>query len=266
MTLPYPSLPTNAQRGSRPRCVLLTEGSDAVVAERLARLVEPFGEVDADCHVWMPGGFGQPTEAKLGTAVRLLLSEHREKLTAWWLEVRKGANTPNWDIASTATIYGREGLVLVEAKAHSREFTTKGQGAENEQNRQRIRGAVNEADRALNELGGGWMLVSDSNFQLANRFAWSWKLASLGIPVVLVYLGFLNANEMRDPGEPFATPNEWKKAVRAHAKGIVPENAWEHPLDVGGTPLVPLIRSLELPLTNTAPATSNVLSAEESTG
>ncbi|CAN5374546.1 hypothetical protein BH23GEM4_BH23GEM4_18390 [soil metagenome] len=252
MTLPYPTLARNAQRGSRPRCVLFTEGSDAVVAERLARLVEPFGEIDADCHVWMPGGFGQPTEAKLGTAVRLLLSEHREKLTAWWLEVRKGANTPNWDIASTATIDGREGLVLVEAKAHSREFTTKGQGAGNEQNRQRIRTAVGEADRALKELGGEWGLSCDSNFQLANRFAWSWKLASLGIPVVLVYLGFLNADEMRDRGEPFRTGDEWERAVRDNATGMVPEKAWEHPLDVGGTPLIPLIRSLELPLATTS--------------
>ncbi len=252
MTLPYPSLPAKAQRGSRPRCALFTEGSDAAVAERLARLVEPFGEVNADCHVWMPGGFGQLTEAKLGTAVRLLVAAQREKLTAWWLEVRKGANTPNWDIASTATISGRAGLVLVEAKAHSREFTTRGQGAGNEQNRQRIRAAVNEADRALNELGGGWALASDSHYQLANRFAWSWKLASLGIPVVLVYLGFLNADEMRDQGEPFGTPIEWKKAVRAHAEGIIPIDAWERSLDVGGTPLIPLIRSLELPLATTS--------------
>ena len=28
---------------------------------------------------------------------------------------------------------------------------------------------------------------------MSNRFAWAWKLADLGVPVVLVYLGFFRA-------------------------------------------------------------------------
>jgi hypothetical protein len=90
---------------------------------------------------------------------------------------------------------------------------------------------------------------SATRCQLANRFAWSWRLASLGIPVVLVvYLGFLNAEEMRDRGEPFANAGAWDRAVRAHANGIVPSNAWGLRLEVEGTPVIPLIRSLDLPL------------------
>jgi hypothetical protein len=33
----------------------------------------------------------------------------------------------------------------------------------------------------------------DNRYQMSNRFAWSWKLASVGVPVVLVYLGFVGA-------------------------------------------------------------------------
>lgn len=35
---------------------------------------------------------------------------------------------------------------------------------------------------------------------MSNRFAWAWKLATMEVPVVLVYLGFLNATEMGDQG------------------------------------------------------------------
>ena len=38
---------------------------------------------------------------------------------------------------------------------------------------------------------------------MSNRFAWAWKLASSSVPVVLIYLGFLRADEMRDKGKPF---------------------------------------------------------------
>lgn len=121
-------------------------------------------------------------------------------------------------------------------------------GAGNERNRERIRAAVLDVHWALNAFGSGWALSCDSCYQLANRFAWSWKLASLGIPVVLVYLGFLNAEEMRDRGEPFANAGAWGQALRAHAKGIVPGDAWEQHLDVESTLVISLIRSLDLPL------------------
>jgi len=80
-----------------------------------------------------------------------------------------------------------------------------------------------------------------------------WKLASLGVPVVLVYLGFLNAVEMNDRGRAIESSDAWESAVRAHARGIVPEDAWGHQLDVDGTAMVLLIRSMELPLTGGTP-------------
>lgn len=249
MSLRFPALRANEQRGSRPRCVLLTDGTDAAVAARITKLVQPFAIIDPARHTWMPRGLYSPMEAKLGEADDFLSPDQREQVTTWWLAVRGRANTPNWDLATTATIDGREGLVLIEAKAHSGELKTDGQGAGNQANRERIGKAVAEANQALSALGGNWALSCDSHYQLANRFAWSWKLASLGIPVVLIYLGFLNADEMSDQGDPFATSEAWTRAVRDHARGIVPEHSWEQRIDIGGIPINPVIRSLELPLT-----------------
>ncbi|HUF69218.1 MAG TPA: hypothetical protein VMM79_11310 [Longimicrobiales bacterium] len=189
-----------------------------------------------------------PEEARLVDTEGLLSPKHRDIVTSWWLAVRARANTPNWDIATTASVEEREGLVLVEAKAHTGELKRSGHGIRNEHNLRRIRGAVEEANAALREGNSGWCLSCDSHYQLANRFAWSWKLASLRVPVLLVYLGFLNAVEMVDQGEPFADPAAWERAVRSHAAGVIPEEVWERQLHVDGTPLRAVIRSVELPL------------------
>lgn len=80
--------------------------------------------------------------------------------------------------------------------------------------------------------------------QLCNRFAWAWKLASLGVPVVLIYLGFLDAVEMEPRA--LASGNEWRQAVLEHSKGVVPEDAWEQIHEVGDTRLVALIRAARI--------------------
>ena len=64
-------------------------------------------------------------------------------------------------------------------------------------------------------------------------------------PVVLVYLGFLNAMEMADLGTPFRDALHWNDCLLGHAQGIVPEQAWETRLLLGEAPLVPLMRSVD---------------------
>ncbi len=113
-------------------------------------------------------------------------------------------------------------------------------GTTNKDNHDRIVGAIRQAN---DELGAGWALSRDSHYQLSNRFAWAWKVASLGVPVVLLYLGFLNADEMRDPVRSAA---DWDRCVRTAARDRVPEVVWEHGTEVGGTPLVPLIRAVDI--------------------
>jgi hypothetical protein len=252
------ALPRNRRRGSFPRCLLLMDGDRSAVAGRLPSLVGLDGVHVGEDDFWMPQGLsfqaaggwdGSPiAEAQLGKAPQFLTAEQRENVTSWWLVHRRRANTPNWDIASTATIEGRPGLILVEAKAHSGELKVHGKRPGNGDNDQRIGAAIQQANAALNTILAGWALSKDSHYQLANRFAWAWKIASLGVPVVLVYLGFLRAEEMDDQGEPFADANAWESCVKEHCQGIVPGAAWNTHLLIQGIPLRALLRSIEVDL------------------
>jgi hypothetical protein len=260
---PLATLPQRERRGSRARCILFTDGPDATVACRLSALAGPSVTIDPDRHFWMPRGIAEPKEAKLGEALSFLSDEHRKTVTGWWLAVRKHANTPNWDIVSTATIDGNEGLVLVEAKAHTAEIKADGKSARRRlaeassvgggpdnfaRNHEHIAGACREASDALDRVLPGWALSIESHYQLCNRFAWSWKIASLGVPVVLIYLGFLHAEEMRDQGLPLDSAEIWERLVRDHSQGIVPRSVWDHVISIQGTPVRAVIRSMEFDL------------------
>lgn len=241
----------NQRTGSKPRCHLLTYGHPKLVAERLTKLIAPRGLVTAIDH-WMPQGFEEVGEAQLHNAPRLLsVDVHGQALKSWWLAVANPVSvTPSWDIASTCIIDGRRGLLLVEAKAHYDELKPDDRcGASSKENFKRIGKAIREANQALNMVQTGWDLSHKNHYQLCNRFAWSWKLANRGVPIVLVYLGFLRANEMRDP-----LPDEqsWDTALCDYARDIVPESVWGSTLLINGVPIYPLVRSLEIPLNSIA--------------
>ena len=103
-----------------------------------------------------------------------------------------------------------------------------------------------EADSEMNNVLPGFSLTVESHYQLCNRFAWSWKIASLGVPVVLVYLGFMNADDMAERGQTtFKSAAEWDQAVRDYGSGIVPDEAWTKMLDINGTPLIPMIGAMD---------------------
>lgn len=253
----FPELSANAQRGSKPRCHLLTSATADIVAERLTALVQPFATV-SPADKWMPQGFADCTEAEMDKAERLLDPRRRRELAEWWLPSGSlGAKTPNFDIASTCAIDGHPGLLLIEAKAHDQELKKEAVGRQLLSTASEARrgshptiGAAIESARAglrtATQLN--WEISRDSCYQISNRFAWSWKLAELGIPVVLVYLGFLNAAEMADQGEPLADTHAWSDLVLEHANGVVPESAWGRSWSIAGTSFTPLIRSLELAL------------------
>jgi hypothetical protein len=82
-------------------------------------------------------------------------------------------------------------------------------------------------------------LSIDARYQMANRFAWGWKIASLGVS------GSLNATEMHGL---FPMAHPWTDAVHHHGADRVPPEAWGRRIDVGGTPFVPLIQSRTVPL------------------
>lgn len=250
MTENLEDLSPRERRGSRARCILLTNGSDKCVSERLTEIIAPWGQVDPEGDHWMPQGFSAPNETKLRPADDFLSQPQFEELADWWLSVKRGANIPNWDIASTAVVEGSSarGLVLVEAKAHDKELTRGGKGpvttANSARNHECIGGAIKEANVGLESATGlPWGLSRDMDYQMSNRFAWAWKIAEMGTPVILVYLGFLRADEMEDQGEVFGTSEEWEDFVTSHT--TVPADAWNpaKPWLIEGTPFVPIIRS-----------------------
>ena len=226
---------------------MFTSGSGDQVADRLTRLVESHAEINAKRDTWMPRGFLEPEESTLEESQGLVAPNHCRELINWWLAKPSGANKPNWDIATTAMVGDHKGIILVEAKAHDAELSDAGKSANgNPRNDESIRAAIRQANAGLGGAQAGWNLTTDSHYQLCNRFAWSWKIASLGVPVTLVYLGFLNAEEMTNIGQPFRSANEWSEVIRSHADGIVPSIAWERPIDINGTMMRAIISAVDL--------------------
>jgi hypothetical protein len=248
-------LGTKGSRGSKARCHFLTHGPDIDVAARLTSLVKPFATIEAH-DKWMPLGFEDTREAQLHSAAHLVDPDIGRELLAWWLgPTRSSGTTPNIDIASTCTVGGRPGLVLIEAKAHESELESAGKPLKPDASdaskaaHDAIGSAIGLARIGLSgAMPGEWGISRDSHYQLSNRFAWSWKLTTHGVPVVLVYLGFLNADEMEDRGVPLRTPAAWDKLVRTHGRGIIPEEIWDRSSSISGVEFVPLIRSVERPL------------------
>lgn len=251
------------RRGSKPRCHLLTHGSPDAVAARLTALAAPFASVaPTDC--WMPEGFDHTDEATLPEAERLLPANVRLELRRWWLVAAMNtARTPNWDVASTCSVDGKPGIVLIEAKAHDQELIKEETGRKTieapvsgnaRRNLLRIDWALRDASAALAEdTGLPWALSRDWNYQMSNRFAWAWKLADLGVPTVLIYLGFLNATEVTDQGTPFGNDTQWQDVVHGHSQALFPAAAWGRRWTCGGQPFVPLVRSIDVPLDAGAP-------------
>jgi hypothetical protein len=249
-------LEPKARRGSKARCHLLTHGSKEEVAQRLTRLIASWGTVDVS-DAWMPQGFVNTKEAQLGREDILIDKAIGKTLIDWWLAVPRRARIPNWDIASTCTIEGKKGLLLVEAKAHDEELTVEQAGKRREKtesvnsrrNRAQIGECIGQANQALSaETQMPWSLSIEHNYQTSNRFAWAWKLTELGIPVILVYLGFLKANEMKDRGIPFNDEVNWTNMVISHSSSLFPAQVWNQRWTVNGQAFIPLIRTIELSL------------------
>lgn len=266
---PFPKLGPKQQKGSKPRCHLMMNGVPSEIAKRLTNLIQIDGITVQKEDIWLPQGFDVIKEAQLGTEGKSVIADVaiHKSLREWWLRVSsKKATTPNWDIASTCMINGKRGVLLVEGKAHNNELKKeesgkplrgkdgKGVTMNSQLNHDHIGKAIQGASLALASATGlPWKLSRDRNYQMSNRFAWSCKLAELGVPVVLIYLGFLNANEMkRGKQTSFSTHEDWEKAVLDHSSPLFPQSVWGQSIHASGTCILPLIRSIDQPLTPVA--------------
>jgi hypothetical protein len=199
----------------------------------------------------LPGGCRsdiRADEAQLETFGPACLPKHPAwaQLTKWWLKHEGGANTPNWDIALSCELEGKSGLILVEAKAHKNELSKQGKkpdadaSANSLANHAQITAAIDEACKGLGLLEKQATISCDSHYQLANRLAFTWKLATLGIPTVLIYLGFIGDTGMKDP---FLTRTDWEDAFDDYAKPSACRSLFERRLDCGAAPAWLLVRA-----------------------
>lgn len=207
-----------------------------------------------DRDVYQPRGYLSPDEVRLDRASDdFLPPEIRNELRVWWLRHPvAAANTPNWDLVCACRIGDRRGLILVEAKANEAELSSLGKllptkRAKSEtsavsnvsqsddlkrsrENHERIAAAIAEAQTELQAINPGFRIHRDSHYQFANRVAFSWKLATLGVPTVLVYLGFVGDDGISDVGAPLHDDAHWQALMRSHIKS-------QYPLEMIGTTL-----------------------------
>lgn len=237
------------ERGSRKHVLDWTESPNFL--REFESLLAPLPVRFTPDTVYMPRGYTDPMEARLerfGPVVMPGLAVW-EQLQDWWLAHRRGANTPNWDIAATCEIEGKAGLVLVEAKANWPELGAAGKRLDKAsspkgiENHERIGAAIDEACKAWQRINPHVNISRDSHYQLANRLAFTWKLGSLGIPVILVYLGFTGDEGIRDAGAPFTDDANWRKAINEYAADVVPMELFEVRHDLGAAPVWLALRS-----------------------
>jgi hypothetical protein len=236
------------QRGSRKHILDWLELGRQPFRTSLNQLLTGTGAEVRETDTWLPNSSKSPREARLGSdGLGVLTPNMQHQLTNWWLAHALGANTPNWDLATGASINGRNGLVLVEAKAHIGELemagkrfrkmdpkASKDRHERSEANHERIGIAIKEACDALSSQIRGICINRDSHYQVSNRIAFTWKLASLGIPVVLIYLAFLN-----DKGMP--TPFSDDTPIRNYLSSVFP--FLERTIDCGLASMQVLVRS-----------------------
>lgn len=237
------------ERGSRKHVLDWTEQPDFLA--ELESLLSPIPVSISPGSYCMPRGYGNPQEARLESFLSQALPDMQlsAQLQEWWLVHTRGANTPNWDIAVACEVEGRRGLVLVEAKANWPELGRSGkklpEGASphSVENHLRIGTAIEESLAAWQQIDSGVAVSRDTHYQLSNRLAFSWKLASLGIPVVLIYLGFMGDDGIRDAGEPFRDDANWRAAFSEYAASVVPIELFEMRHDFGSAPVWLGVRS-----------------------
>jgi hypothetical protein len=180
----------------------------------------------------MPKSWAAPHESRLDTTSQFLDEINKSRLQRWWLA--HAGNLPNWDLVVAATKNSEPALVLVEAKAHASEFDCKPKTRairkttdadaqkRTDENHDRIGQAIDQASVALSRASPGISISRDRCYQLSNRIAMAWKLASMGIPNTLVFPGFTGDSAIATRGEYFSDDDHWQRAFAAYASSSIP--------------------------------------------
>jgi len=103
--------------------------------------------------------------------------------------------------------------------------------------------AINEANTELSNVVQGVNISRDSHYQLSNRIAFSWKIASMGLPVVLIYLGFIGDHGIKDAGEPFKGHDHWEGIFETYCRNLLPEGFIAKRINCGLADFQMIVRS-----------------------
>jgi hypothetical protein len=126
----------------------------------------------------------------------------------------------------------------VEAKANHPELDELGKrlkddaSAGSRENHDRICKAIEQARAALEPQAPGISISCDKHYQLSNRIAFAWWLASHGIPTVLLYLGFTGDADIATVGKPFADDRSWQAAFGKHLEAVCPPSVLDRRLEL----------------------------------
>jgi len=185
--------------------------------------LEPYKCSISKSDQWLPKGLDNPAEGELVNFLNPPMNDIIcQELQNWWLAVPRNANTPNWDFISTCTIDNKPGLLLVEAKGHISELSDVGKplakdASDNSfQNDRQIDRAIQMANQNLDIE-----ISKDHSYQLSNRIAHAWWLASKGIPTLLLYIGFKDCQYATGKNyEIFKFDSDWDSCFKEHLKGV----------------------------------------------
>ncbi len=236
-------------KGSKKAVLDLVDSNDFLT--KINSLLSGTSAKISDWDNWMPKGYSHPKESELKDFLKYNFDEKLSKgISDWW--VKYNGTTPNWDIISTCQINGEKGLLLVEAKAHCRELEevgkpspqAKSDNSKSELNHKTIEIAIEEANSAIDTQYPGIAIYRDKCYQLSNRIAHAWWLANHGIPVVLMYLGFLDVTDMENNYKILKSDDEWQECFRKHSKKVKADILINNTVDCGIASFKLIVRSL----------------------
>ena len=251
------------RHGSRRRILELTSAPNPVVAETLSSLIEGHGTVGSG-DLWSPRGANAPSPIRLDEATGFIKDPMKKSaLREWWISgeplfnramtqrqtagrASRPMRLPAFDLVSTFGAEGSDsGILIVSAAAHIGELNS-------DHAHQREKTALPQIKKAFAEASAGWnalllkhaedygyklshrvKLSTEAHYRLATHFAFAWKLAQLGVPVILLYLGFLDATELEPDGRLIFRDGEmWNKCVFEKTSKPLPEEIWDASFDV----------------------------------
>lgn len=237
-------------KGSRYAVIKLVESRDFIT--NINTLIKTTKAKVSEYDNWIPKSLHQDKEAELKDFLKYNFSTQLSTdIVNWWLH--KNTTTPNWDLISTCTINGERGILLVEAKAHWDELKSESHGKRLEsdakdgsiKNHDKIGEAINEANSFIKNTHSKIAISRDNCYQLSNRVAHAYWLANQGIPVVLVYLGFLNCNDIDyNNRKLFKTDEDWQSCFKEHAQKVGVDTITDKWINCGKSKFISICKSL----------------------